>query len=26
MEYEVKDGIGVKDEFLDEMDDFLIDQ
>ena len=26
MKYEVKDGIGVKDEFLDEMDDFLIDQ
>lgn len=26
MEYEVKDGIGVQDEFLDEMDDFLIDQ
>ena len=26
MEYEVKDGIGVEDEFLDDMDDFLIDQ
>ena len=26
MEYEVKDGVGVEDEFLDDMDDFLIDQ
>ena len=26
MNYEVKDGVGVEDEFLDEMDDFLIDQ
>ena len=26
MEYEVKDGIAVEDEFLDDMDDFLIDQ
>ena len=25
MEYEVKDGVGVEDEFLDDMDDFLID-
>ena len=24
--YEVKDGVGVEDEFLEEMDDFLIDQ
>lgn len=26
LEYEVKDGIDVGDEFLDDMDDFLIDQ
>ena len=26
LNYEVKDGIGVEDEFLEEMDDFLIDQ
>ena len=26
MEYEIKDGIDVKDEFVDDMDDFLIDQ
>lgn len=26
MEYEVKDGVGVEDEFLDDMEDFLIDQ
>ena len=26
MNYEVKDGVDVEDEFLEEMDDFLIDQ
>jgi len=26
LNYEVKDGVGVEDEFLEEMDDFLIDQ
>ena len=26
MEYEIKDGIDVKDEFVDDMEDFLIDQ
>ena len=26
LNYEVKDGVDVEDEFLEEMDDFLIDQ
>jgi len=26
MEYEIKDGVDVKDDFVDDMDDFLIDQ
>ena len=26
MDYEIKDGIDVKDDFVDDMDDFLIDQ
>jgi hypothetical protein len=26
MEYEIKDGIDVEDEFVDDMEDFLIDQ
>ena len=26
LNYEVKDGVGVEDEFLEEMEDFLIDQ
>ena len=26
LNYEVKDGVNVEDEFLEEMDDFLIDQ
>jgi phospholipid-binding lipoprotein MlaA len=26
LNYEVKDGVGVEDAFLEEMDDFLIDQ
>jgi phospholipid-binding lipoprotein MlaA len=24
-EYEIKDGIGIEDDFIDDMDDFLID-
>ena len=26
MDYEIKDGVDVKDDFVDDMDDFLIDQ